>query len=170
MFEIIYPIIVYAFGYFSTNNTEKQGIISYYKQFKQNKYSHIQKEFLKDALTFQQGIHIYIYIYIYIYLAMFSAVMALINFPMALGNVLSLQLFLHFASNWKRNSVLKNIILFGAPIAIFSGIGLAFYMKVSYVRLIRYMLIEYVSIGSPVFFHLMFCFCPFAHCIYRILI
>ena len=99
----------------------------------------------------------------------FSVATAVVNFPLALVNVVTLQFYLHISSDWKTNSWWKNIAIFGLPTVFFSGIGLSFYMKVSYVRLMRYLLIEYQTFGSPVYLFLMFCFCPFAHCVYRII-
>ena len=66
IYEIIYPLLVFANRYFSKSPTTKdKRIITFYKQFKKDQYYYIDKEMLKDFLTFQLGIYIYIYINIY---------------------------------------------------------------------------------------------------------
>ena len=153
--EIIFPfVIVYAkFVYNKTGN--KEGILSKYWRFRRDPSGFLDRELLKDFLTVFESIY--------------TIIMAINNYPLAVVNILSVQYYLHISSEMKQNGWFRNLLIILFPFLIFLQLNFTFYLWSSYMPMLRYMVIEYNMTGGGCFFFLVFNFCPFVQDIIKIL-
>jgi len=154
--SLIFPFIIIYSKFWFTKTNDNEGVISRYWNFRKKRSELIDRKLLKIYLTFFEG--------------MYTLVMMINNYPFAVLNVISLQLYLHFASRVWDNNRLKNVLLGLVPLAIFIQICITFYSWSRYMPMLRYMLIEYQTIGGGIYFFLLFNFCTYAQDIITILI
>lgn len=152
---IIFPfIIIYSQLPFAKSN-DNEGVLSRYWRFRKKRSELVDRELLKNYLTFSEVIY--------------TMLMMINNYPLAVLNVISLQLYLHFASRVWKNSWVKNLLLAFVPLMILLQAGITFYSWSRYMPMLRYMLIEYQTTGGGIYFFLLFNFCMYAQNIITIL-
>lgn len=153
---IIFPFIIIYTRFRITKNCKDEGVLSRYWRFMKHRSELIDRGLLKNYLTF--------------YEAIYTMIMLINNYPFAVLNVISLQLYLHVASRMWNNSRLKNIMLIVPPLLIWIQLCFTFYNWSRYLPMVRYMLIEYQTTGGGMYFYMLFNFCTYAQDIYTILI
>ena len=153
--ELLFPFLTVYARYAMNKSNNEGGVLSKYWHYRKDRLGLVDKALLKDCLTIFQGI--------------FTGIMGLNNYPIAVMNVVALQLYLHLANEMKQNGWFRNILIVLVPLLIFLQLNLTFYTWSSYMPMLRYMLIEYQTTGGGLYFYLLFNFCPFAQDIITIL-
>jgi len=153
--EFVFPfVLIYAkFVFNQTSNGE--GVITKYWRFRKDRSGFIDRGLLKDYLTFFQAIY--------------TIVMAINNYPVAILNIITLGYYLHISNEMRQNGWFRNIMIVLFPLLVFIQLNLTFYTWTSYLPMIRYMIIEYRTTGGGLYFWLMFNMCPSVAEIIRIL-
>eukprot|EP00831_Metopus_contortus_P054907 TRINITY_DN4631_c0_g1_i1.p1 TRINITY_DN4631_c0_g1~~TRINITY_DN4631_c0_g1_i1.p1 ORF type:complete len:186 (+),score=30.30 TRINITY_DN4631_c0_g1_i1:66-623(+) len=98
-----------------------------------------------------------------------TLVMAISNYPFAILTIVALSLYLYISNEMRRNGWLHNIVLVTFPLLIFVQLNFTFYTWNSFLPMIRYMIIEYMTTGGGMYVFFLFNFCPFCQDTYRIL-
>lgn len=127
-----------------------------YWRYRKDRSGFIDRGLLKDYLTCFEMI--------------FTIVMAISNYPLAVLNIITMGLYLHVSNELRQNGWLRNILIILVPLLIFFQLNITFYTWSSYLPMIRYMLIEFQVTGGGLYFFLLFNLCPFAQDIFRVLI
>lgn len=154
--EIIFPFIIIYTRFPLTKTCDDEGVIPRYLKFRKKRTELIDRELLKNYLTFYEVI--------------FTAVMMINNYPIAVLNVISLQLYLHIANRFIKNGTLRNFLLVFCPLMILLQVCITFYSWSRYMPILRYMMIEYQTTTGGVYFYMLFNFCTYAQDITIILI
>ena len=170
--EILYPILILFLKDFNAKKKKEKkkggkNLISVYLASKKT-VPQVDKELLKTlAISGQCKCQKYIK---FTFLVIYSIGTASVNYPLALMNCFTTILYLRMCSPCKNNSLFKNIILIGIPFLGFNLLGLIFYLRTSYVNILRYMIIEYQTVAAPVYSYIVFNLVAFVHCVYKILL
>ncbi len=77
--------------------------------------------------------------------------------------------YMHMCEPLEKSSVKKKLMLLGIPIIVFVYLNVLFYSKISFLYILKYMLIDYMNFGGCTYIYLMTVFCVYCHIVVKIL-
>eukprot|EP00826_Nyctotherus_ovalis_P013790 TRINITY_DN1377_c0_g2_i3.p3 TRINITY_DN1377_c0_g2~~TRINITY_DN1377_c0_g2_i3.p3 ORF type:complete len:172 (+),score=51.78 TRINITY_DN1377_c0_g2_i3:1690-2205(+) len=150
-----YPFAIFCVKYFINKNGGDGQMLVRHGRLRKKQADEIDRKLLKNYLTCFE--------------AVYTALAAVNNYPIAVLNIIALEYYLHMADHMWKNGWLQNVFLMIFPLLIFLQLCITFYRWSTYLPLLRYMIIEFQTTGAGIYIYCLFNLCPFAQDVFTIL-